>query len=134
MNHFILKSVRAMLAGFGAGALPSVATDSILEKTGLMITKPFDANPVGLIIGVLLYRLIFNVMGSYVTARLAPSHPMRHAMILGLLGLVIGIIGAVIMWAIPPHWYSVSVALISVPCAWIGAILAERKINSSIHH
>jgi hypothetical protein len=134
MKYSLLKSIGAMLAGIIAGAIPAVAMDSILEKAGIMETDPFDANPTGLIMGVLLYRLIFNVTGSYVTARLAPKHPMRHAMILGILGLVIGTIGTIVMWDVPPHWYSIGVALISVPCAWTGAKLAEIKFKSSTHH
>jgi hypothetical protein len=31
----------------------------------------------------LVYRTVYGILGGYVTARLAPRAPMRHALILG---------------------------------------------------
>ncbi|MFL5528873.1 MAG: hypothetical protein ACJ791_05865, partial [Gemmatimonadaceae bacterium] len=77
------------------------------------------------------YRIIYNIIGSYVAARLAPNRPMWHAMVLGVLGLLVGTAGAAATWnsnpPLGPHWYGIAVALISIPCAWIGGLLAERR-------
>jgi hypothetical protein len=65
--------------------------------------------------------------------RLAPDRPMGHAMILGVLGLVVGLAGAVATWnhvpPLGPHWYAVVVALISIPCAWIGGKIYELQLT-----
>ena len=40
------------------------------------------------------YRIIYGIAGGYVTARLAPDRLVRHAVILGVIGLVMSIAGA----------------------------------------
>jgi hypothetical protein len=79
------------------------------------------------------YRIVFGVVGSYVTARLAPDRPMLHAMIGGVLGFVVSIAGAVATWnrgpAFGPHWYPVALIVIALPCAWLGGkirVMQER--------
>jgi hypothetical protein len=127
MKNAILKSVGAVVGGIVTGASLSVLTDVILEKTGFMETDPFDANPTWLIVGVVVYRAIYNIFGAYVTARFAPANPMKHAMILGVLGLAVSIAGTIVMWRIPPHWYPIALDVIALPCTWIGGTLGTRK-------
>src|ERR1700755_6061 len=107
MKTPILKSIGAIVAGIATGVILSIVTDQVLETSGTMNSEPFDANPVWLIALVVAYRTIYNVAGSYLTARLAPREPMKHVMILGILGLVVGITGTIVMWHLPPHWYPV---------------------------
>ena len=130
MKRTILKSIGALLAGIAVGVILSITTDSILEQTGMMKTKPFDANPVWLIIGVIGYRTIYNIAGSYLTARLAPNNPMKHVMLLGMIGLVLGIVGTIVMWHLPPHWYPITLVILTLPSAWLGGKLALRKIGN----
>jgi hypothetical protein len=76
----------------------------------------------------LAYRIAYGVAGSWLTARLAPFAPMRHALILGGIGLVVsltGVVGAMHM-DLGPLWYPVLVALSALPCAWVGGRLARR--------
>ena len=115
MKNSILKSIWACLAGMLVGAILAVLTDTILEKTGLMTTQPFDANPVWLIIIVIIYRNVYNILGSFVTARLAPFRPMKHVMIVAAIGLVATIVGTIVMWHVPPHWYPISLIILT-PC------------------
>ena len=88
MNKQILKVIWAVVAGFLFVVIISIATDMILSKTGLM-KQPFYENASGLILCVTMYRFIYQVVGSYLTARLAPDKPMRHAMIGGFIGLAL---------------------------------------------
>jgi hypothetical protein len=37
----------------------------------------------------LAYRIIYSVLGGYITAKLAPQNPVKHAVILGSIGLAI---------------------------------------------
>lgn len=59
------------------------------------------------------------VAGAYLTAKLAPSDPMKHAMILGYVGIVLGLIGLVATWnlGLGPHWYPVALVVLAVPPA-----------------
>jgi hypothetical protein len=76
------------------------------------------------------YRAIFGIGGAWVTARLAPNKPMKHAIIGGLLGAVIGVIGVVVRWNsdLGPRWYSIALAILAIPQAWLGAKLYELRL------
>jgi uncharacterized protein YacL len=129
MNKNIFKSTWAILVGFLTGAVLSVLTDAVLEKTGFMKTEPFDANPVWIIIIIIIYRCIYNTIGCYFAASLAPNRPMHHAMVIGVIGLVLTIIGLILMWDKPPHWYPIILAILTLPCAWLGGKLKKKSNN-----
>lgn len=46
-------------------------------------------------------------------------------------GLVVSIAGAVVTWNVQPpvgpHWYALTIAAISIPCAWLGGKIYERQ-------
>jgi hypothetical protein len=46
----------------------------------------------------------YSVAGSYITARLAPNRPMLHALVLGVLGLAVSIVGAAVTWNKALHY------------------------------
>ena len=73
------------------------------------------------------YRTIINVFGCWLAARLAPNHPMRHALILGGIGFALATLGAVVMWSIGSHWYPIALVIEALPCAWLGGRLAQRR-------
>jgi hypothetical protein len=76
----------------------------------------------------LSYRIIYTVLGSYIAARLAPSSPMLHAWVLGVIGFVIGTAGAIatIPMHLGPAWYPIAIAATALPCAWRGGRLQGR--------
>lgn len=121
-----LKSIGAVVAGLVAVFVLSGATDALLEGTGVM-KQPFADNGTGFILLVVLYRQLYVAIGAYITAALAPDKPMKHAMILAGIGFVLGIVGAIVMWHVPPHWYPVSLVVLGWPSAWMGGWLRGRK-------
>jgi hypothetical protein len=78
------------------------------------------------------YRLIIGIAGGYLTARLAPDRPMRHALILGWVGTVLGLVGVFATWnaGLGPRWYAVSLAVLALPQCWLGGKLYERKVRT----
>ncbi len=124
MKKETFKSIGAVFAGLAVVFLLSMLTDAVLQKTGIMIMDPFVQNPVWLIVVIILYRTLFNALGCYLAARLAPQNPMKHAMILGIIGVVLTIVGLVAMWEIPPRWYPVSLIVLTLPAAWLGGKMA----------
>lgn len=79
----------------------------------------------GLFVWATLYRVVFTIMGAYVTARLAPTAPMQHAIVLGSIGTLAAIAGAVATWnqgpEFGPKWYPILIVLTGLPCSWAGA-------------
>lgn len=127
MKKETLKSIGAVIAGFVLLVILSIIMDGILEKTGVMKIEPFVDNPVWLIAIIILYRTIFNTFGCYLTARLAPNKPMKHAIILGVIGVVLTIVGLVAMWEVPPRWYPISLIVLTLPAAWLGGKIAIKE-------
>lgn len=119
------RSTAAIFAGFIAIVVPSLGTDQVLHM--LDVYPPWD-QPMPDVEDNLLalsYRCVYGVFGSYIAAWLAPRNPMRHAMILGYIGLVLSTAGAIA--TIPknfgPAWYPISLVVTAVPCAWLGGVL-----------
>src|SRR5438094_704125 len=96
----ILKGIGAVLAGFIAITVLSVGTDFVLEALGIFspVDKPLLFMP-WMAAVALFYRGVFAVVGGYVTAKLAPSKPMRHVIILAVIGTVLGILGTAANWS-----------------------------------
>ena len=64
------------------------------------------------------------------TARLAPDHPMGHALALGFAGLVVSIVGAVAMWDFGPNWYPLALVALAMPCAGAGGQLRVMQLRA----
>ena len=71
------------------------------------------------------YRIVISVGGAWLTARLAPDKPMKHAMILGVVGTVLGLVGVVATWnrGLGPRWYPIALAVLAIPQCWVGGRL-----------
>ena len=127
------RSIWAVLAGFLVIFVLSLGTDEILHL--LNVYPPWkepmwDPKLNALALG---YRLIFDTFGSYLTARLAPYAPMKHALIGGFIGLVLSLggVAAATQANLGPLWYPIALALSSPVTAWIGGSLYLRKTTGA---
>jgi MFS-type transporter involved in bile tolerance (Atg22 family) len=129
----ILKSIGAVLAGLVFILITHTGTDAVLEGAGVL-PKGNLFVPTGLILIVIAYRAVWSFIGCYLTARLAPRNPMKHAIILGSIGLVVSSVGAVVAADLGPPWYAWTLAAISLPVAWLGGKMhvwrMSRRQNS----
>jgi drug/metabolite transporter (DMT)-like permease len=126
------QSAVALVTGLLVGVILSLGTDQILHV--LKIYPPWGQTMSnGLFLLATAYRVVYTILGSYIAARFAPYRPMWHAMVLGVVGLVVSIGGAVVTWntepPVGPHWYPLLIAAISIPCAWLGGLIREREIG-----
>ena len=123
----LARRIGAVLAGLVAIFATTTATDAVMHATGIF--PPPGAPPMSgaLFLLAFAYRFVFDVAGCYLTARLAPDRPMRHALALGTLGLVLSIGGAVALWDAGPAWYPLALAASALPCAWLGGRLHQRQ-------
>jgi hypothetical protein len=124
------RSVLAVVTGFvfigalatGTDALVRAAAPGAFSATGRTDSVP-------MLLFTMLYVGVFATAGCYLTARLAPSQPMRHALVLGVLGLVFNVAGTVAMWDTAPAWYHVASLLLVMPYAWLGGRIRERQLH-----
>ena len=124
------RSIVAIAAGFFFIMILSFGMDAILR---VAVPDAFDAagrtDSAGMLVFSLLYVGVFAITGCYIAARLAPSHPMRHALILGGLGLILNIAGSIAMWNSAPAWYHIIAIALVMPYAWLGGWLRERQLD-----
>lgn len=82
---------------------------------------------VAFIIGVTtIVDIALHVVGAWLTARLAPHGPMKHAMVLGYVGVVLGLLGLVATWnpALGPRWYPIMLVVLVIPQSWAGRVVS----------
>lgn len=123
MNKTIIKSIGAILAGIFLGAILSIGTDFLMEKTGIMSMDNFKQSSLTIILFVIAYRFLFNVIGCYLTAFLAPNKPMKHVIVIGIIGTVLSIVGSIAMWDKAIPLYNIAIIVMSLPSAWLGGQL-----------
>jgi peptidoglycan/LPS O-acetylase OafA/YrhL len=135
-RRHIFRSIGAVLAGMVVGIALTLGTDELLHIVGGF--PPWGQSMVGYDGALLLetaYRVVYAVLGSYITARLAPNRPMLHALIGGAIGFVVSIVGAVATWnggpPFGPHWYPLALILTALPCAWAGGKLRIMQLRSA---
>lgn len=127
MNKPLVKSIGAIVAGFLTALVLSFSTDILLQLTGIF--PPFS-EPARFTSGMLAfataYRTVYNVAGCSLAARYAPSRPMLHAMILGSIGFVVSILGAIAGRGLGQAWYPIALVVLALPSAWLGGRLSIR--------
>jgi len=126
----IWRSIGAVVAGFLLNAIPATLVDVVLHTVKFYPPwgQPIDDTASAVATG---YRVVFGVLGSYATARLAPQKPMAHALALGVFGFVLCVASVIGTWKmnLGPHWYPMALAVISIPCAWAGGKLFEMRVR-----
>ena len=122
------RSTLAVLAGFLATALISLATDQLFHV--LKVYPPWGQamDDPGQNILALSYRILYGIGGGYLAALLAPRNPMHHAIALGVVGLLpcIGGVAAATMVHLGPLWYPIALLVTAFPSAWLGGTFYMR--------
>ena len=123
-----MRSAGAILVGLVAVMGLSLATDQLFHVLEVYPPWGQPMHEPGLNLLALSYRIVYAVIGGYLAARFAPSDPMRHAVVLGLIGTVLSIIGVIgtLPLNLGPSWYPISLVLISLPACWLGGTLHRR--------
>ena len=126
-SHFpsrrnLLRGVLAVFLGLIAVQALSLGTNQLVRMMGWL--------PHGDPGAALVYRSIYVVVGGYLAARLAPSHPMAHAVVLGLAEVVMAVVAAAVLLPLQffgPDWFYYGLALTAMPCAWLGGLLSGKR-------
>lgn len=120
------KSIWAVAAGVLVIVIVTTLVDIVLHLVGVFppMEQPLDDR---LAVLATSYRIVISIGGAWLTARLAPDRPMTHAMWLGYVGVVLGLIGVVATWnaGMGPRWYPIALAVLAIPQCWAGGKLYE---------
>jgi surface polysaccharide O-acyltransferase-like enzyme len=126
----ILRRVGAVLAGLLFVIIITTTTDALMHATGIF---PPWGQPMSdsLFVLALAYRIVYGIVGGYITARLAPDQPVKHALVLGVIGFVLSLAGTFATWnrgpEFGPKWYPLALVVIAIPTAWLGGKLVSRS-------
>ena len=122
------QSIWAVIAGVVFIIVVTTLVDIVLHVTGVF--PPMD-KPINDALSLLAtsYRIVISIAGAWLTARLAPSKPMKHALILGVVGVVLGLVGVVTTWnlGLGPRWYPIALAALAIPQCWAGGKIYELQ-------
>jgi len=131
------RSIAAVLVGMIVGIVVTLGTDMVLHEIGVF--PPWGASMVGFdgALGLATaYRTVYGIAASYLIARVAPDRPMAHALVGGLVGLVVSIVGAAVTWnkgpAFGPHWYPLALVVLAIPQAWAGGRLRLMQLPARV--
>lgn len=123
----MLRSILAVAAGFILTTVLALGADLAIRATrpGLFgDSGPVESKGALLALG---YTLAFVLGGCYLAGRLAPRKPLKHALILGVIGFVGTVIATVALWGTGPAWYHIATLLLFLPAAWLGGRLAQAR-------
>ena len=122
------KSIWAIAAGVIFIVVVSTLADAVLHAVG--VYPPSD-QPIDDKLSLLAtsYRFAISVAGAWLTARLAPSQPMKHVLILGVVGTIMATIGVIATWnmGMGPRWYPIALAVLALPQCWAGGRIYELQ-------
>jgi len=125
------KSVGAIAAGLFFIIGVTTLVDLVLHATGVFppMDQPIDD---ALALLATAYRIVISVGGAWLTARLAPNAPMKHALILGYVGVVLGLVGVVATWnlGLGPRWYPILLVVLAIPQCWAGGKIYEMQAGT----
>ena len=121
------KSIWAVIAGVLFVIVVTTLVDAVLHAVRVFppVDQPIDDS---LALLATAYRIVIGVAGAWLTARLAPDRPMKHALMLGYVGVVLGLVGLVTTWnmGLGPRWYPIALVVLAIPQCWAGGYIYEQ--------
>lgn len=123
------RLILSIIAGFFVTALLSTAVDHVFHTTGVYPPYGEPFFDTGLLALAFSYRAVFAVFGSYLTAVLARDQAMKAVLILGSIGSVIWLAGAIAMWEYASPWYNILGILTGIPLSLLGGKLYQSRIQ-----
>jgi hypothetical protein len=126
------RRILSVAAGLAAIVVLSFATDEVLYRTDVLPRGPLSDYRLHLL--ELTYRSAYTMVGGYVAAALAPDRPIRRALALGVVALILGVVGAIVGRDLSPFWYSLVIIAGAIPLPWLGGKLFVRRSSGRPPH
>jgi len=122
------RSFWALVAGVAFIIVVTTLVDIVLHMAGVY---PPVGQPMNDALALLAtaYRIPISIAGAWLTARLAPEKPMKHALMLGVVGTALGLVGVVTTWnaGLGPRWYPLALAVLAIPQCLAGGRIHEMR-------
>lgn len=131
----ILRSILGVLAGIVVLTIASFAIEAVADPIMMRMFPNALPNHAALesnlpaSIFLFFYTSLCLVLGAYVAAWIAGRAPVRHAIIMGAVEVVLTFMAMVHFTSLPKRNFIVSM-IFTIPVAWLGGALRARQIAS----
>ena len=127
----VLQSIAAVMAGLLVVVVLSTAIDAVFHALHVYPPEGEKMPQPELNLLALSYRIVVTILGGYIAAWIAPAAKMRHALVLGVIGTAIAVLGCIVMIPMDygPAWYPIALAVTALPCCWLGARLRVGAVK-----
>lgn len=120
------RTAFAVAAGFVTTAVLSTATDALMHAVRIFPPQGERMSDTLFVVAT-VYRVLFTVLGGYVTAALAPGRALIPVIVLGAIGELAAMAGTIATWnagpEFGPHWYPIALVVTALPCVLAGLVL-----------
>jgi hypothetical protein len=122
------RSILAVVVGFLVIGALSFGTDFLVLKAFPDAFDRTHTSHAGILLLMFTYVAVYATFGCWLAARLAPSRPLRHALALGVLGMMFTTAGTIARWDDAPAWFHVAMLTTVMLWAWLGGTIRERQL------
>lgn len=116
----------AVAAGFVTTAALSTGTDVVMHALRIFPPQGERMSDTLFVVAT-IYRVLFTVLGGYVTAALVPGRALVPVIVLGAIGELAATAGTIATWnagpEFGPHWYPIALIVTAMPCVLAGLVL-----------
>jgi hypothetical protein len=124
------RLILSILAGLFTCAILSSAVDHVFHTTGVYPPYGVAYFDTDLYLMAFAYRAVFAIFGSWLTAELAREQANKAVWIVGIIGSLLWLAGAIAMWEYGPAWYSIIGVVTGIPFALIGGKLHQIRTRT----
>jgi len=134
---WLVGVIGSVFAGLLFGIISIVIIHVSLIKSDIGLDQGFEraaeyfATSIGSLILSLYGALFFVILGGYVAARIAKFSELKHAMLVGLLYLLVDIVVHLVTVEPFPLWFTLTSWSLAIPAALFGGFLRLRTKNGS---
>jgi len=117
----MLRSVLAVLAGFVTWTILWLISNQLLMISARdQFHDDGTTDHAGLLLVILVASVVLSTVAGWLTAKIARTSPIGHALALGALLLAIGVVVQWQYWHVMPLWYHLSFLTLLLPASVLG--------------
>lgn len=124
----IFRAFLALLAGFLAMALSTGIVTTVLTKQAPQWVAANDRPRPAYLLTNLAYSLVFAIAGGFVTGIVGHENPIRYALILAIVVLLLTGMSAVYQRGRQPVSYQIFMLILTPACVMLGGWLRYKSI------